>query len=64
MPPAPVRVVSYSGSYTLANIDSKARWQIGLKCRIFCKFTTSAILLKLYKSTVRPLLEYACVDHF
>ena len=57
--------VTFSSNLTwsehISNISSKARRQIGLIYRNFYKFLTSASLLRLYKSTVRPLLEYACV---
>ena len=60
-----VALYTFSSNLTwsehISNISSKARRQIGLIYRNFYKFLTSASLLRLYKSTLRPLLEYACV---
>ncbi len=44
----------------LKEIARKARRQTVLLYRNFYKFSTSDSLLRMYKSTIRPLLEYAC----
>ena len=49
-----------SWSRHIETIVKKARRQLGIMYRRFYTFSDSSCLLKLYRTTIRPLTEYAC----
>ena len=49
-----------SWSHHITTIVSKVKRLIGMMYRNFSKHTSAAVMLQIYKSVIRPHLEYAC----